>query len=365
MTTIQDSGLAESLPRTARVLSDGIESGLHRGGQVYVSFRGEPVVNAGVGEAAAGQPMTRTTLNLWRSSGKPMTAAALLRVFEERGLDVTDLVQSHLPEFAPPDVRIVDLLAHNSGLPNEQLGWPAASWNEIVAKACQLRRDPSVKAAYSYSATWFLLGEVLRRLVGADQSYAEIMRSSVFEPLGMHDTWNGMSADVWAENQHRIAEQDTVMPGGRRRAERLHQQASCVAASPGSNLRSTARDVGRFYEALHGGEYFRKPTTLAKMTTAHREGVTDATFKADVRVGLGVILASPDPNVPYGFGDHASGQTYGHGGAQCAMAFCDPLSELVVAWVVNGFPGEPKHQARNRAINTAIYEDLVGRRSEN
>lgn len=352
MTTIHDK-----LPQTHRILREGIDAGLHRGAQVYVSVRGDGLVDAALGEAAAGKAMTPQTLNLWRSSGKPMTAAALLRVFEELGLKVTDSVQSHLPDFASPHVRVCDLLTHTSGLPNEQLAWPTASWGDIVHAVCRLQPDPNVRAAYSYTATWFLLGEILRLRAGSNQ-YAELMRSAVFVPLGMENTWNGMPDDVWAANSNRIAELETVMLGGRRRTERLHQQEYCRAPSPGSNLRSTARDVGRFYEALQNDEYFRDSETLASMTKVHREGLIDETFRAEVRMGLGVILASSDPEVPYGFGDHCSGRAYGHGGAQCAMAFCDPEHNLVVAWVVNGFPGEPKHQARNRAINSAIYEDL-------
>ena len=38
--------------------------------------------------------------------------------------------------------------------------------------------------------------------------------------------------------------------------------------------------------------------------------------------------------------------------------FADPEHGLVVAWATNARIGEPRHNARNRAINTAIYEDL-------
>ncbi|MCA9060369.1 MAG: serine hydrolase, partial [Planctomycetaceae bacterium] len=62
--------------------------------------------------------------------------------------------------------------------------------------------------------------------------------------------------------------------------------------------------------------------------------------------------------VPYGFGRRCSDRTFGHGGAQCAIGFCDPARQLVVAWSANGFCGEGQHQRRNRAINDAIYADL-------
>ncbi|MFK7820416.1 MAG: serine hydrolase domain-containing protein [Planctomycetaceae bacterium] len=353
-----EASFVERFAKTDHAVRSGIKTGLHRGCQVYVSHQGEPVANVGLGEAADGVTMTAQALNLWRSSGKPMTAAAVLRVLEQTGAGVDELVRTHIPEFADESIRIIDLLTHTSGLPNTDVGWPNATWDEIVTSICGMNRDPSVAAAYSYFATWFLLGEILRRRDCEGRSFADLMRATVFEPLDMLNTWNGMSAETWSQLSNRIAEVETITLSGRRRTELLHEEAFCTQASPGANLRSTARDVGRFFEALHGGEYFASPETLSQMVHPHRVDLVDATFKAKVRMGLGVVLASDDPTVPYGFGDHCSPQTYGHGGAQCAMAFCDPAHELVVAWAVNGFPGEPKHQHRNRAINSAIYEDL-------
>lgn len=314
-------------------------------------------MNVGLGNASETQAMTERTINLWRSSGKPMTAAAFLRLTEVADVEPRDRVQKHIPEFADGSVRIDELLTHTSGLPNVDVGWPDRGWDEVLAQICQLKRDPDVKAAYSYFVTWFLLGETVRRLSGYE-SFAEMIRESVFEPLGMMHSWIGMSPAVWKELSGDIAELETITLGGRRRSEQLHELRFCTPASPGANLRSTARDVGRFYEALQNREYFASSETLELMTRPHRVDLVDATFKAKVRMGLGVVLASDDPAVPYGFGDHCSPRTFGHGGAQCAMAFCDPEHELVVAWVVNGFPGEPRHQQRNRAINSAIYQDL-------
>ncbi len=86
----------------------------------------------------------------------------------------------------------------------------------------------------------------------------------------------------------------------------------------------------------------------------------DHTFKHNMDWGLGFILNSPtpDPDLPYGFGPHASPRTFGHGGAQSSAGFADPEHHLVVAYVFNGMPGEVKHQQRLQALNTAIYEDL-------
>jgi CubicO group peptidase (beta-lactamase class C family) len=87
----------------------------------------------------------------------------------------------------------------------------------------------------------------------------------------------------------------------------------------------------------------------------------DRTFQHVVDFGLGFLVDSNRygaNTVPYGFGLHCSPRTFGHGGAQSSMGFADPEHGLVVAWAANALIGEPRHNARNRAINTAIYEDL-------
>jgi CubicO group peptidase (beta-lactamase class C family) len=87
----------------------------------------------------------------------------------------------------------------------------------------------------------------------------------------------------------------------------------------------------------------------------------DETFRHIMDWGLGFMVNSNRygaNTVPYGFGKHASDETFGHSGSQSSVAFADPTHRLVVAWVCNGMPGERKHQARAREINSAIYEDL-------
>lgn len=351
--------LQSQFPRTCRVIEQGITEGLHRGCQIYVSRQGAVLASSGIGEAATGQPMTVETVNLWRSTGKPMTAAAILRAVEDGLLSIDDHVTRQIPEFADDSVRVRELLTHTSGLPNVDVGWPDASWDEVLERLKGLRRDEHSAAAYSYFVTWFLLGEILLRTYGAED-FRDFIQQFVFDPLGMVDSWNGMTPSDWDSIRDRIAVVETVTLSGRRLVEPLHQLECCLPASPGANLRSTARDVGRFFEGLAFGNFFRSSETLELMTKPHREGVQDATFRAPVRMGLGVILDASMESVPvpYGFGRHCSARTWGHGGAQCAMAFADPQFDLVVAWVVNGLPGEPRHQLRNSAMNSAIYEDL-------
>ena len=101
--------------------------------------------------------------------------------------------------------------------------------------------------------------------------------------------------------------------------------------------------------------------TVRELTARRRAGLFDETFRHKIDWGLGFILNSNqygEETLPYRFSRYSSAETFGHGGAQSAMGFADPEKKLVVAWVANGRPGEPRHNQRNRAINDAIYTDL-------
>ena len=136
--------------------------------------------------------------------------------------------------------------------------------------------------------------------------------------------------------------------------------------SPGSSFRAPARELGRFYEMLlAGGEWagqrLLSHDLVRAMATRQRRDQFDLTFQHRVDFGLGVILDSNHhgrETVPYGFGRHCSPETFGHGGAECAIAFADPRHELVIAVAANGRPGEAAHHVRHREICSAIYKDL-------
>jgi CubicO group peptidase (beta-lactamase class C family) len=137
--------------------------------------------------------------------------------------------------------------------------------------------------------------------------------------------------------------------------------------SPGAGLSGPVSDLARFYEFLRNagrspaGTQLVPPSAIAEMVRPHRHNQYDATLRHRVDFGLGVIVdAGHDTpeTVPYGFGEGCSAGSFGHGGAQCSMGFCDPVQQLVICWAANGYCGEGHHHRRNYAINTAIYRDL-------
>jgi CubicO group peptidase (beta-lactamase class C family) len=355
----------DGLPRLHAEIQRGFERRLQRGFQVCISLSGQVIADFAVGETRPGQPMTIDTINRWLSSGKPITAVALAILNEQGLLDWDDPVSHHLPEFPHQKITIRHLLIHTSGLPKVEIDWPDDDWLQIIQGVVKMAPAYSAgdRAEYQPGATWFLLGEIISRVSGSP--FSDFVRHSICEPLEMYDSWNGMTVSTWADYGDRIG-----MMWARRRAKLVplpsHGQASCCAPSPGANFRGPIRELTRFYEMLlgqgtRGDVTILQPNSVRRLTGRHRVAMHDQTFQHRLDFGLGFMVDSNRygrETVPYGFGRYSSPAAYGHGGAESSCAFADPVYDLIVAWVANVRAGEGRHQTRNRAINSAIYEDL-------
>jgi CubicO group peptidase (beta-lactamase class C family) len=412
-----------SLPRTHAVLQAGIDSGLHPGAQVYVSMDGQVIVDGAMGLARPDVAMTRDTLTLWMSAGKPVTAVAVMQLVDRGLISLHTKVADVIPEFGvngKGPITLWHILTHTAGFRGPLNNFTPGTWEEILQRVYALRQEPGwvpgEKAGYHIGSSWFVLGELVRKLDG--RSIDRYVREAIFAKLGEHDAYVGLPEAVFDTRGQEIAlmyvtekEPTTDWPGNSREANTLPR--------PGANARGSIRALGRIYADLlksiesaednspplagmagAGGigndEGFRKkdestsslipyPSSLppgphpnplpegegtgTSLLTSHsakalasrqRVGMIDHTFKQVLDWGLGVMIDSKQyaGEHQYGFGPHASADTFGHSGNQSSCAFCDPKHKLVVAWTCNGMPGEVKHQARASAINRAIYEDL-------
>ena len=361
-----------ALPETATVIRTGIERGLHTGVQLYVSRGGEAVVDSAIGESSPGVAMSRETITLWLSAGKPLTAVAILQLVEQGRLELDGRICEWIPEFAAggkQEVRLHHLLTHTGGFRNVESEWPHSSWDQTIARICESPLEENwlvgETAGYHVSSSWYILGELIRRMDPQGRSFSQYLRDEICQPLGMDETWNGMPEDVWSKNAARIAEMSQLEKGA---VELLdwHDGDHCRAASPGANTRGPVRELGRFYECLLAGGEFNGQRILSEesvelLTTRHREGCFDQTLFHIVDFGLGVIVDSNRygaDTVPYGYSPYCSEQAFGHGGSQSSIGFADPAAGLVVCYVANRRVGEGRHQRRHREIVSAIYRDL-------
>jgi CubicO group peptidase (beta-lactamase class C family) len=353
-------------PRTRRAIQAGLHDRLHPGAQIFVSRHGQTMLDEAFGEAREGVPMQADSLALWFSAGKPITAVAIAQLVERGQSEWDTAVAEVVPEFAANGkgtITLRHLLTHTAGLRAADAIEDSLPWDEKIQQICALPPDPGWKpgerAGYHVSGTWYLLGEVVRRISGV--SLDEYARENIFARARMKDSSLSLSiADVHRYGARIAFLYDTAGETSQPRLD-WNDESGLTRCRPGGSARGPIRELGRFYEALHaGGGTLLNPETVAAVTSRQRTGLLDETFQYRMDWGFGFIVNSNRDGfqMPYGYGRFASHETFGHSGNQVACAFADPAHQLVVAWACNGMPGERRHQQRQRAINNAIYEDL-------
>lgn len=381
--------------RTLDALRRGVEDGLHHGGQLYVARDGQVLADFAFGLRRQDQPMTRDSRMIWLSSTKPVAAVAIAQLWERGELELDDPVTRFLPEFGQKGKEAITLrhiLTHTGGFRMLGLPWPKASWEELIERICATKIEPrwvpGERAGYHQQGSWFILGEVIRRIDG--RPFERYSREALFEPLGMDDCWVGMPAEIFREDPDRIAPlYDTAVQNGDGspgsepgwRPFPMHREDRMTHANPAASGAGPMHQLARLYHMLLGrgeldGQRLLLPQTVEALTCPHRVGLYDRTFKAPMDWGLGLIVNSehyhedddpatadgsdgPDEaRMPYGYGRYASRRTFGHSGRQSSAAFADPVQRLVIALAVNGLPGDEPHRARTQAITEGIYEDL-------
>jgi len=358
---------AARFARTVAELERGRDAGLHLGGQLCLARDGEVVADAGFGEARPGEAMNRDRAMFWLSSTKPIAAIAIARLWERGRLGLDDRVARHLPEFAvggKEKVTIRHLLTHTSGIRMLDVGWPRLGRDGIVARVSAQKLEPGWepgrKAGYHLASSWFVLGELVRRLDG--RPFEDYVRDEIFAPLGMSSCSVAVPAAELDAVRARIAPMHEVTDSGLRELGEWFDEERLTICSPGATGLGPIRELARLYGCLlAGGTPILRSQTVEAIAARHRVGLVDQTFRAKLDWGLGVIVDSKhygEGRIPYGYGPHAGPRTFGHSGARSSTAFADPDAGLVVALAVNGLPDDDTHRERFHRVTGAIYEDL-------
>jgi CubicO group peptidase (beta-lactamase class C family) len=344
--------------RVQDVLEQGVADGTHIGAQLYVSQRGEPFADLAVGLARDGVAMTTDSMMAWFSMTKAVTTVAVAQQWERDNLDIDQRVAHYIPEFAANGkdaVTLRHLLTHTAGIPLADGILEAKPWTESNAENlariydAQLDYEPGTRAGYHPAASMTVLGEIVARVSGTP--YSEYMRREIFEPLGMHDCWVGMPEDRYHAYGDRIGFMHNTEGAEPKPLGFTDSARTTATPMPGGNGRGPMRELGRMYEALlYGGVLDR--VTIAAISARHRTEVLDETFGVVLDWGLGFAVDT------FAMGRHCSRRSFGHGGHQSSVSFCDPVHEVVVAVVCNGMPGLERHNARLDAIASAAYVDL-------
>lgn len=358
-----------AIPKALAAIAVGFERGWHVGVQLAVWRDGAPVIDHAEGVARAGVAMRPDSLMPWFSCTKLVTAVAVAQQLERGRLHLDQPVAAVVPEFAAngkASITLRHVLTHTAGF-RRPAGTDELFSGGVEPQAllratfdAPLEWEPGTRAGYHPVTAFHVLGEMIRRVDG--RPIEDYVSEEIFEPLGMADSWLALPDERLAAYGDRVVEMHdtTVSP------PRPVPQRSYAWPLPSSSGLGPCNELVRVAEALRQGgalegERILLPESVALLTARHRQAMRDETFGAVIDWGLGVMVNSIQYTgrpAPYGYGQHASPDAFGHGGQQSSVVFADPAAGLSVAFACNGRPGEAANHQRTQPVLTALYEDL-------
>src|SRR5580700_10098195 len=212
---------------------------------------------------------------------------ALMKLFEDGKLRLSDLVTVYLPEFqgGKSDITIRDLMTHFSGLrPDLDLEPPWSGYDTGIRRALAGKpaNPPDTKFVYS-DINFELLGEIVHRLSGLPEN--EFVKRILFDPLGMKETGYLPSPTL----RPRIAPTEELKDGQMLRGVVDDPTARYMGGVAGhAGVFSTADDIGKFCQMiLNDGDGLFSPATIKKFTAPATP------FGQPVLRGVGWDIQSP------------------------------------------------------------------------
>jgi len=139
-------------------------------------------------------PISTSTLFDTQSITKVLATTSLLEVFlAQEKIRLDDNVKTYVPGFVAPDVRIRDLVLHQSGLSDEDCVGEFKSADELWRKmlSAPLRFKPGTSVEYA-DVGYRILGLALEKVGGADLD--TLAKKFVWSVAGMNNTTYDLSS---------------------------------------------------------------------------------------------------------------------------------------------------------------------------
>lgn len=341
---------SQRLQNIDRLIDQHIAEKKIAGAVVLVARKGKIAYFREAGLADTDKPMQKNTIFRVVSMTKPLTSTAVMLLYEEGKLLLSDPVSKYIPEFKDPkvlelqpkgsaseyklvpahrEITIRDLLSHTSGLlylfPNNyyhererQLVVDFYKEAEITDGFCRpnetigdmvrrLARLPLYKhpgEVWDYSLASDVLGYLVEVVSG--MPFDQFMRKRIFEPLKMRDSHFyipkdklGRVAAVWRSDWQGSLSKVTepMIDGDLALCPSDAYALSGKYLTGGGNVLSTAYDYYRFAQMLLNkgeldGVRLLSRKTVELMTATNHIGNFDATFLHDHgwKFGLGFAI---------------------------------------------------------------------------
>jgi CubicO group peptidase (beta-lactamase class C family) len=361
----EDVGMSSArLERIHEAMQRHIDAGEISGAVTIVARRGRLVHYEahGLMDIESKRPMEKDAVFRIASMSKPITGVAVMMMMEEGKLRLSDPVSRLLPEFknakvavpranstdfyvipADRDLTIRDLLTHTNGLVTGGLGSkaapPRATEGETLASyipqlgAAPLDFQPGTQWAYSGYAGPDTLSRIVEIVSG--MPYDRFLRTRIFEPLGMNDTFFYPPDD----RRPRMVTLYSKSPNGLVKAPNQDGFSLKTYFSGGGGLMSTAEDYLQFAQMLlNGGELNGKrllsPRTVDLMASNHVGDMFNGKLGRPAHgMGYGLLVGVVEDSVAAGL--RVTSGSFGWDGAYGTQTWIDPKEKMVTIVMIN------------------------------
>ncbi len=346
---------SDRLRRMDAVINDYIKQGKQAGVAVLVARNGRIVYHKAYGQddMEAGTPLKRDAIFRVASQTKAIASIGLMMLFEEGKFLLDDPVSTYIPAFktmtvldkynekdttyttvpAKRPITIRQLLTHTSGI-----SYPSIGTKEAVAIYAKNRipsgigtPDGTLEDAmnrlaalplmfqpgdrWSYGLSVDVVGRLIEVLSG--QPLDVFLRTRLFDPLGMNDTYFYLPANlqnrltrVYTEDANKAIQR---LPAQGGISENYPKQAGTYF-SGGAGLSSTMLDYAVFLQMmLNGGEYNGKrilsPTTVRLITTNQIGDLNQGINKFGL--GFAIVSEKNAARLPWSEGSYEWGGFFG------------------------------------------------------
>ena len=284
-------------------------------------------------------PATPETKFRIGSITKQFTAAAILKLQEQGKLKIEDTLDKYFPDFPRAgEVTLHQLLTHTSGIHSytdkPDFVTKVASYIEPDQLLASFRNDPydfdPGKGWHYDNSGYFLLGRIVEQVSG--QSYANYLRTTFFEPLGMPNTGVHDGKDI-------LSHEATGYAWERGRWRQALNWDMSHAGGAGA-IYSTVGDLQRWNAAVFSDQVLSAESLKAAFTP--------------------VSLPEATSGLPYGYGwiigEQRGLKTIGHGGGLAGFSSYlvrFPDQKLTIVALVNALPSAPGLNPTELAMEAA------------
>jgi CubicO group peptidase (beta-lactamase class C family) len=388
---------SERLERIAAAVDRSIADKRIAGAVTLVSRHGKVawLRAQGLMDKEAGKPMRTDSLFRICSMTKAVTSLAVMMLYEEGRFLLDDPVSRYIPEFKNPkvlvkpasgapytipatkEITIRNLLTHTSGLtyhwnsdvgalykdagvPHGLLPYEGTIADGVRRLAAQpLLFNPGEKWEYSLGID--VLGYLVEVVSG--KSLDEFLRSRVFEPLGMKDTYFFVpeskldrlaTAYTWYEDKGlaRFPDQPIVEGAFAYSADYAYRAPRTLYAG-GAGLTSTASDYARFCQLmLDGGKHGAARLVSRKSVELMTH---DQLGKVAPEQGFGLGFGIEGTKAP--LAELGSPGEYGWGGFFYTAFVVDPKEDMITVFMGQLHP--TGDLTLDRMFHTLAYQAIV------